>query len=262
MRESREALRFIGYCPQFDALLDLLTVREHLQLYAGIRGVVQAQRATVVEELMQLCELTSYAKTRASALSGGNRRKLSVALALIGGPRVVFLDEPSAGMDPVARRGLWTAVQSIASNCAVVLTTHHLEEVEALAHRVAIMVDGTLRCIGNKTHLKNKYGSGFEMTIRTHENVPREEVDAFIQRSFPAAQLDEVRGHRYTYALPAGTRLSEAFGELERHREEVGIADYAVSQTSIEQVFLRISEGAEEDETHQEEHSQQMEDLL
>ncbi|KAH9600184.1 ABC transporter-like [Trypanosoma melophagium] len=257
--ESREALRCIGYCPQFDALIDLLTVREHLQLYAGIRGVIPSQRTTVVEELMQLCELTSYAKTRAVALSGGNRRKLSVALALIGGPRVVFLDEPSAGMDPVARRGLWTAVQSITNNCAVVLTTHHLEEVEALAHRVAIMVDGTLRCIGTKTHLKNRYGSGFEMTIRTHENVPRGEVEAFIERSFPTAQLDEVRGHRYTYALPAGTRLSEAFGELERHREDVGIADYAVSQTSIEQVFLRISEGADEWEAEPQEEQEEQE---
>ena len=78
-------------------------------------------------------------------LSGGNRRKLSVAMSLIGGPSVVFLDEPSAGMDPVARRGMWTAIQRAAKYCSVVLTTHHLEEVEALAETVAIMVDGTLR---------------------------------------------------------------------------------------------------------------------
>ncbi|KEG07341.1 putative ABC transporter [Trypanosoma grayi] len=245
VRESREALRYIGYCPQFDALLDLLTVEEHLQLYAGIRGVVAHQRKMVTTELMQLCELTEFRRTRAGELSGGNKRKLSVALALIGGPRVVFLDEPSAGMDPVARRGLWTAVQAISSTCSVVLTTHHLEEVEALAHRVAIMVDGTLRCLGNKTHLKTKYGSGFEMTIRTHENVPASRVEEFIRASFPDAKLDEMRGPRFTYALPPGTSLAAAFGVLERNKEAVGIADYAVSQTSIEQVFLRISEEAQ-----------------
>ncbi|RNF24658.1 ABC1 transporter [Trypanosoma conorhini] len=249
VQDSREALHYIGYCPQFDALLDLLTVEEHLQLYAGIRGVSKCNRKLVVGELMHLFQLTTYRKTRAGQLSGGNKRKLSVAIALIGGPRVVFLDEPSAGMDPVSRRGLWTAIQSIPKSCSVVLTTHHLEEVEALAHRVAIMVNGSLRCLGNKTHLKQKYGSGFEMAIRTEESVPRANVEAFVLKYFPSATLNEVQGPRYTYALPATASLSEAFSALETHGGEIGIADYAVSQTSIEQVFLRISEQAEIDET-------------
>ncbi|KAH9599654.1 ABC transporter-like [Trypanosoma melophagium] len=239
--DSAEALRNIGYCPQFDACLDLLTVEEHLRLYAGVRGVASTQRDDVVAGLLRICELTDYRRTLAHELSGGNRRKLSVAISLVGGPRVVFLDEPSAGMDPVARRGLWNAIEKIADNCSVVLTTHHLEEVEALAHRVAIMVDGTLRCIGDKVHLKNKYGSGYEMHLRVNDAVAPNHVESFVSQMFPGATLNEYKGQRFVYALARDTSLANAFRILQQYKDTLGITDYSVSQTSIEQVFLRIS---------------------
>ncbi|CUM57954.1 ABC transporter, putative [Bodo saltans] len=260
---ATEALRCIGYCPQFDALLDLLTVQEHLELYAGVRGIEPKDRHQVVVNLAALCELTTYMTTQAKQLSGGNKRKLSVALSLIGGPRVVFLDEPSAGMDPVARRGLWTAISNIAGNCSVVLTTHHLEEVEALAHRVAIMVDGSLHCIGTKLHLKQKYGSGFEMDVRLQgrprgrgangsNDVEANELERqateflrFLSTELPSATINERRGNRFNIALPQNTLLSVTFRLLESHKERLRITDYSVSQTSIEQVFLRISMEAE-----------------
>ncbi|KAG5484802.1 hypothetical protein LSCM1_06628 [Leishmania martiniquensis] len=244
--ESEEALQCIGYCPQFDATLDLLTVEEHLYLYAGIRGILYEQRGKVVSGLMRLCGITEYRSTTAAQLSGGNRRKLSVAMSLIGGPSVVFLDEPSAGMDPVARRGLWNAIEKVADNCSVVLTTHHLEEVEALAHRVAIMVDGTLRCIGDKTHLKQKFGTGFEMGIRVHSDEDMEDVHLWVKRTFPEASINEWKGRRFVYTLPANVALSDVFRLLQNHKERLHITNYSVSQTSIEQVFLRISGELEE----------------
>ncbi|KAG5484799.1 hypothetical protein LSCM1_06625 [Leishmania martiniquensis] len=245
--ESRAALRCIGYCPQFDATLDLLTVKEHLELYAGVRAISYRFRERVLEGLMALCELTDYKNTLAHALSGGNRRKLSVAISLIGGPRVVFLDEPSAGMDPVARRGLWTAIETVADNCSVVLTTHHLEEVEALAHRVAIMVDGTLRCIGDKTHLKQKFGTGIEVNVRVRSDDEgvKEGMQRFFEENFPGSSLREFRARRFTYELPGGTKLSRTFKLMEEKAAALGATDYSVSQTSIEQVFLQISEEAE-----------------
>ncbi|KPI83511.1 putative ATP-binding cassette protein subfamily A member 2 [Leptomonas seymouri] len=253
--KSQEALRCIGYCPQFDATLDLLTVKEHLELYAGVRAISYKERRRVVKGLLALCELKDYQHTVAHALSGGNRRKLSVALSLIGGPRVVFLDEPSAGMDPVARRGMWTAIETVADNCSVVLTTHHLEEVEALAHRVAIMVDGSLRCIGNKTHLKKKYGKGFEVNIRIQiddEDV-KKGVESFFASNFAGSALREYRARRFTYELPPTTKLSTTFKLMEEHAGALGATDYNVSQTSIEQVFLQISADAERvDEEDQE----------
>ena len=247
VNESRQALRCIGYCPQFDATLDLLTVKEHLELYAGVRAISYAERKRVVKGLLKLCELKDYQNTLAHELSGGNRRKLSVAMSLIGGPSVVFLDEPSAGMDPVARRGLWTAIETVADNCSVVLTTHHLEEVEALAHRVAIMVDGTLECIGNKTHLKKKYGTGFEVNVRVQsdDDAVRKGVTDFFATNFPGSSLREYRARRFTYELPSTTKLSLTFKLMEEHAAEIGAKDYNVSQTSIEQVFLQISEEAE-----------------
>ncbi|SYZ63668.1 ATP-binding_cassette_subfamily_A (plasmid) [Leishmania braziliensis MHOM/BR/75/M2904] len=256
--DSREALRCIGYCPQFDACLDLLTVEEHLELYAGVRAISYESRTRTVRELLSLCELTSYKDTLARELSGGNRRKLSVAVCLIGGPRVVFLDEPSAGMDPVARRGLWTAIETVSDNCAIVLTTHHLEEVEALAHRVAIMVDGTLRCIGNKTHLKNKFGTGIEVTIRirSDDEEVKEAIQRFFEAKFPGTSLREYRARRFTYALPGSMKLSRIFKLMEENASELGATDYSVSQTSIEQVFLQISDEAERQ--HEEEEAERL----
>ncbi|KAG5488176.1 hypothetical protein LSCM4_08155 [Leishmania orientalis] len=272
--ESRDALQCIGYCPQFDATLDLLTVEEHLRVFAGIRGIPREQQESVVCALLQLSGLREYAHTTSAALSGGNRRKLSVALSLIGGPPVVVLDEPSAGMDPVARRAMWTSIQAIKHRCSIVLCTHHLEEVEALADCVAIMVDGRLRCIGSKVHLKQKYGSGFEMVIRVQpppavkvtssatankgtgdqaaEAAALEAIKAqlihFVTSSFPSSRLAEVRGKRLVFMLPKNASLPNVFQMLQANCEALCISDYTVSQTSIEQIFLRVSAEAKEAE--------------
>mmetsp|Transcript_50505 Transcript_50505/g.162193 ORF Transcript_50505/g.162193 Transcript_50505/m.162193 type:complete len:353 (-) Transcript_50505:174-1232(-) len=118
---------------------------------------------------MRDLDLTSYVKSRAGQLSGGNKRKLSVAMATIGEPPMVFLDEPSAGMDPVARRGMWTVIQNIAEKrkkSVVVLTTPSMEEAEALCSRIAIQVDGKFRCLGTAQQIKTKYGEGLELNVR------------------------------------------------------------------------------------------------
>jgi ABC-type Na+ transport system ATPase subunit NatA len=130
--------RLIGYCPQFDALLDKLTVQEHLRLFARVRGVFRKDLDRVVASVMRRMDLSTFANKLASTLSGGNKRKLSVGIALIGGPKVVLLDEPTTGVDPVARRFLWNVISSLAAqqSCAVILTTHVMEEVEALCTRV------------------------------------------------------------------------------------------------------------------------------
>ena len=168
--EQLAVRRLIGYCPQHDALLDLLTVREHLELYARIKGV----RATAVGEVaytkMEQLDLLDFADKQSRMLSGGNKRKLSVAIAMIGSPKVVFLDEPSTGMDPVARRYMWDVISALSTRdaqCSVILTTHSMEEAEALCTRIGIMVNGQLRCLGTPQHLKNRFGSGVELDVKT-----------------------------------------------------------------------------------------------
>ena len=238
---GQDALRIVGYCPQFDALFNLLTVDEHLNLFARIRGIDEDELQTTVDYMSNFCHLSSYRTTLAGELSGGNRRKLSLALALIGCPKVVFLDEPSAGMDPVARRELWDVIHVVATQCAIILTTHHLEEVEALAHRVAILQGGVLHRIGDKLSLKKRFGAGFELTVclKTLEAAGR--FEDFILEHFPYSNANEVRGRRYVISLPHSVQLSAVFGRLEQNKLRLGIADYSLAQTSIEQVLLQAS---------------------
>jgi ATP-binding cassette subfamily A (ABC1) protein 3 len=100
-------------------------------------------------------------------LSGGNKRKLSVGIAIIGNPSVILLDEPSAGMDPEARRHLWQVISAAAQNSSVVLTTHSMEEAEALSTKMGIMLrGGTFQCMGSGMHIKNKYGTGYEVEFK------------------------------------------------------------------------------------------------
>ncbi|KEG09643.1 putative ABC transporter [Trypanosoma grayi] len=244
VEQSEEARACIGYCPQFDACLDLLTVEEHLQLYASVHGIVAEEHDAVVETLLNLCGVSEYRTTLSSELSGGNRRKLSLAVALLGGPRVLLLDEPTAGMDPVARRSAWMSIARVSKFCSVLLTTHHLEEVEHLASCVAIMVDGALHCIGDKSHLKDKYGSGYELSLRISNNSCYNGVRVLMEEQFPEAVLNEYRSLRFVYALPKETLLSSVFAVLQGHGSAAGITDYSVTETSIEQVFMRISEEA------------------
>lgn len=166
MEETSSARRLIGYCPQFDALIHVMTVESHLYLYGRMKGITGKDLKTAVDEKISEMQLEMYRTRRAGTLSGGNKRKLSVAMALIGEPPVIFLDEPSTGMDPFARRFMWGVIQDMAEKrkqSVVVLTTHSMEEAEALCSQIAIQVDGQFRCFGSAQHLKSRYGSGYEL---------------------------------------------------------------------------------------------------
>ncbi len=131
----------IGVQLQATALLERLTAREQLQVFAGLYGVEEAR----VSEVLEIVGLTDKAETRAEKLSGGQAQRLSIACAVAHRPEVLFLDEPTAGLDPQARRNLWDLVREIRGNgTTVVLTTHYLEEAEALCDRVAIMDHGKI----------------------------------------------------------------------------------------------------------------------
>merc|ERR1712223_965144 len=122
-----------------------------------------------VNLLLKVLSLTKYKNRKAGTYSGGNKRKLSVAIAMIGNPPVVFLDEPSTGMDPMARRHMWEFIRETMSGRCVLLTTHSMEECEALCHRLAIMVKGQLRCLGTPQHLKSKFGNGYQLDLTLAE---------------------------------------------------------------------------------------------
>ncbi|CAI5466645.1 unnamed protein product [Closterium sp. Yama58-4] len=163
---SMAAIRAImGVCPQFDILWDRLTSQEHLFLFARIKGLLPSQIPKECAMLLEEVKLTNVTKSRTSGYSGGMKRRLSVAIALIGDPKIVFLDEPTTGMDPVSRRHVWDIMERAKRGRAIVLTTHSMEEADILGDRIAIMAKGRMRCIGTSIHLKNRFGAGFVVTV-------------------------------------------------------------------------------------------------
>ncbi|KAG6587048.1 ATP-binding Cassette (ABC) Superfamily [Phytophthora cinnamomi] len=321
LSEQLEVRRLIGYCPQFDALFELMSVREHLELFARIKGVSSANLNEVVKTLMHQMNLDDFENKLAGTLSGGNKRKLSVAIALIGSPPIVFLDEPSTGMDPVSRRFMWNVIAAISTQrkeSTIILTTHSMEECEALCTRVGIMVGGRLRCLGSVQHLKHRFGDGLMLEMKLM-GTPSHDIDARVATvfggsasttTFPRAELQAkcealgdaswadkiVMSHATGYALAAalerdGTmrlgmlcawwaaeerflaldaflresfavdantgvkllerqndmcrykltgqvpRLASVFRCVEGSKQQVGIREYAVSQTTLEQIF-------------------------
>ena len=133
----QEALRKFGYCPQFDALLDVLTGLEHLELYSRLRGIPESEIDEASKILLRLLGIEQYADQKVLGYSGGTKRKLSVAIAMIGGPPLLILDEPSCGLDPSARHKLWSIIKRAKNaNIAILLTSHSMEECTALCDRL------------------------------------------------------------------------------------------------------------------------------
>jgi ABC-type multidrug transport system ATPase subunit len=242
--------RYVGYCPQFDALFDLLTGREHLAFYAMIKGLSGEVMKEQVHMLLKALSLDKYADRKAGTYSGGNKRKLSVAISMIGNPPVVLLDEPSCGMDPVSRRHMWKFISKTMSGRSVILTTHSMEECEALCHRLGIMVDGQLKCLGTPQHLKTRFGHGYQLDVtleRKTEN-PRDgahKLESRLNEEFVARELEFTR-NKATYELQkrgsgAQKSLSETFRFLEALKKELPIVAYALNQTTLEQIFIRMA---------------------
>lgn len=250
--EIDEVHQNMGYCPQFDAINDLLTGREHLEFYAILRGVPEKEVCEVAEWGIRKLGLAKYVDKAAGSYSGGNMRKLSTAIALIGGPPVVFLDEPTTGMDPKARRALWNAILSIIKEGrSVVLTSHSMEECEALCTRMAIMVNGRFRCLGSVQHLKNRFGDGYTIILRVAGPDPDlKPVMEFIERELPGSTLKEKHRNMLQYQLPSSlTSLARIFSMLSKNKEVLRIEDYSVSQTTLDQVFVNFAKD-QSDEDH------------
>ncbi|XP_060629951.2 retinal-specific phospholipid-transporting ATPase ABCA4 isoform X1 [Anolis sagrei] len=243
----------MGYCPQFDAIDDLLTGREHLRLYARLRGVPAAEVERVAEWGIQKLGLLAYADQLAGTYSGGNKRKLSTAIALIGCPPLVLLDEPTTGMDPQSRRFLWNSIVSvIRDGRAVVLTSHSMEECEALCTRLAIMVKGTFKCLGTIQHLKYKYGDGYIVTMKMKAPKPGLPPDLslaehFIQVNFPGSVQREKHYNMLQYQI-CSYSLAKIFRLILSNKDVLNIEEYSVTQTTLDQVFVNFAKQQMEDE--------------
>ena len=159
----------IGYCPQYGAIFDYMTVYENLEFYARIKGVKIKYLKNIVYAMIAEMSLNDYTYKVAGKLSGGNKRKLSVAISLLCNPQIVLLDEPSTGIDPEARRFMWSIIHKTSKKgkkSSVIMTTHSMDEAETLCKRMGIMVNGEFVCLGKASQIKEKYGYGYEIDIR------------------------------------------------------------------------------------------------
>ncbi|XP_033477816.2 ATP-binding cassette, sub-family A (ABC1), member 7 isoform X1 [Epinephelus lanceolatus] len=253
LTEMERVHQLMGYCPQFDAISDLLTGREHLELYARLRGVQEESVAKVAQWGVKKLGLTQYAEREAGGYSGGNKRKLSTAISLIGAPPVIFLDEPTTGMDPKAKRFLWNCILSITKEGrAVVLTSHSMEECEALCTRMAIMVNGRFQCLGSVQHLKNRFGDGYTIILRLADAKSDPDscpISTYMKSSFPSIELKERHQSVLQYQLPShACCLARVFDVLANNYEELGIIDFSVSQTTLDQVFVNFAKEQTDDD--------------
>jgi ABC-type multidrug transport system ATPase subunit len=252
--QMRDIHKVLGVCPQFDVVWDELTVHEHLLLYARIKGMKKEE--AIVRKVAEAVQLDGDPyNTQAGLLSGGMRRRLSLAIALVANPRVIFLDEPSTGLDPDTRQSLWKIVSRLKKDRCVILTTHSMEEADALSQRIGIMAAGYLRCLGPPLHLKNKFGKGYQLMVtlrdvdgklKANRKAFEELVKSEVARE--ATVQDAFKGDRVlSILLPKDVQISRVFSVLgEATLTQYGISEWSIAQTSLNDVFLRIAEEAEE----------------
>lgn len=261
----------LGVCPQFDAM-DKMTVQEILSFYARLRGIPPKEIKCHVDNIIESVGVSRFRTRIASKLSGGNKRKLSLGVALIGNPRVLLLDEPSSGMDAFAKRIMWRTLASVSQGRSIILTTHSMEEADALANRAGILAKSMLAC-GSTDTLRDRYGNGYHVHIvcnsAPHTTIEESQgIIRWMQKVLPGARVeDRMYQGQIKMSIPTTEaqleavnksditntnsgdefsqvahphKLSEIFQILERSKVEMGIDSYSVSHTSLEEVFLKI----------------------
>ncbi|KAI1846046.1 hypothetical protein JX265_000970 [Neoarthrinium moseri] len=250
-RRRAAARGHLGVCPQFDAI-DSMTVEEHLRFYAKIRGIPDVNHN--VKAVLRAVGLGAFSTRMAHALSGGNKRKLSLGIALMGNPSVVLLDEPSSGLDAAAKRIMWHTLGTIVPGRSILLTTHSMEEADALADRAGILAKRML-AMGTTENLRQRFGDALHVHLVSKtapHSTPEEmeQVRQWVLSAYPSAQVEEKTYHgQMRFSVPANevvgsekerSPVGQLIVVLEEQKERLGIEHYSVSPTTLDQVFLTI----------------------
>lgn len=243
LAEGQKARVHMGVCPQDDAI-DNLTVFQTLHFYGTVKGLRNVDGN--VEKVLAALKITTFRDYAVAALSGGTRRKLSVAIALLGNPRVLLLDEPSTGQDAGAKRILWKALKDVSSNRAILLTTHSMEEAEALATGVAIM--GTkMLAKGTLSELQVEYGGMFMVRAVREVGTSTSNVEQVVRRSFAGVRNYQDGCGQISFNLPfEKEQLGFIMQTMEILKENAAagakvISDYTINSPSLEEVFMNVA---------------------
>ncbi|CAK76708.1 unnamed protein product (macronuclear) [Paramecium tetraurelia] len=242
-----EVYQNVGICPQFDSLYDIVSVRRHLQLWAYLKGLKGQELEESILYFLKVMQLENYENSLAGQLSGGNKRKLCVALALMGGTNMQFFDEPSSGVDPIARRFLWNAIQQGVKlrQSSVILTTHTMDEAESLCNKIAIQVNGAFACIGSVQHLKQKFGEGYRIVIDPINQESVSQIQQQLSQNFGKIDfnLDEHTGKIICKFPIQGFQFYQTFYTFQQVllNELKLIKDFQISQPNLEQIFVQFA---------------------
>ena len=236
--------QILGVCTQDNVLWDNLTVLEHMHILAAIRSLQPASVPAIIQERLHMVNLWEHRMKKTTQLSGGMKRRLCIALALVGDPRCLFLDEPTTGMDVLHRKEVWDAIRNIKANRVVCLTTHDMGEAEALADRIAVMATGRLRALGSSLFLKNHYGKGYQLKITVAPDDVQQLTDAVEQYLVGSSIVGKEAG-----AVTVGLKRSQLknvpllFKWIDGAVGTAGnelLKEWSISNSTLEEVFLRL----------------------
>ncbi|XP_058807248.1 phospholipid-transporting ATPase ABCA1-like isoform X2 [Phymastichus coffea] len=245
----RYFLSQMGYCPQQDAIIKSLNSYDHLRLFALLRGIPKSKIEDEVQAWIERLNLSACALQPSGTYSGGNKRRLNIAIALIGNPNLVLMDEPTTGVDPGARRSLWNVIKACqTAGQAVVLTSHSMEECEALCNRLAIMVGGRLVCTGPSEELKQRFGAGYDIQIRMDPgkmNGQLKGIKSDVKRMLDVELTDENLGYLMYHVAPKNTTWRKMYDVMNEMKSKYDcIDDFSVLSSSLEQLFLLFARAA------------------
>ncbi|CAF1655294.1 unnamed protein product, partial [Adineta ricciae] len=236
----------LGWCPQHNVLFEKLTVEEHLLFFSKLKQVQSREMKKMIENMLFDIGLTAKRNAMVSTLSGGMKRKLSVAMAFVGDAKTIILDEPTAGVDPYARRAIWELLIKLKQGRTVLLSSHHMDEADVLGDRIAIISNGQLKCCGTSLFLKTTFGEGYVLTLVKNDPwlSSKDEITSMIVQCIPKAFLKEETRTELQYVLPLKSRhlFPEFFSTLDSRKESLSIKGYGLQDVSLEEVFLKVTE--------------------
>uniref|UniRef100_A0A8B9SHJ4 ABC transporter domain-containing protein n=1 Tax=Anas platyrhynchos TaxID=8839 RepID=A0A8B9SHJ4_ANAPL len=243
---DREEIReMIGICPQFNVQFEVLTVKENLRTFAEIKGIKSREVEREVQTILELLDISNVQDTQAEKLSGGQKRKLSIGIAMLGSPQVLLLDEPTAGLDPLSRHQVWSLLKEQRAGRVILFSTQFMDEADILADRKAFISHGRLKCVGSSLFLKKKWGIGYHLRIHVSESCDTESVTSLVKQHIPNVIFSGHGQYELRYKLPLENvnKFPDLFRGLDSCSDR-GIINYGVSMTTLEDVFLRLEEEA------------------
>ncbi|KAI1307985.1 Phospholipid-transporting ATPase ABCA3 [Halotydeus destructor] len=258
--QTSKARESISLCPQHNVLYDELNVLEHLKLYAAIKGLPWSECGPSAIKQANVTQLGECLTKLPSQLSGGMKRKLCLGIALVGDTQLVILDEPTSGLDPEARRMIWDVLREVRRERTILLTTHYMEEADALADSIAIMTAGKVSCHGTPMYLKKLFSTGYMLRVAKGVGYDGQAVEELVREYFPRGGVRSEIDTEVIFALESqngqtdSSKLPPFFGHLEQLKPKLGVASFGLSLTTLEDVFLKVGQmesSNEETQSHE-----------